>query len=318
MTRAHLYRPPFPLRHGDLHTVMAPIRRLGDPGFARERIATPDDDFLDLDWVASGRSRAVILSHGLEGSSSKPYMRGMARALDRAGWDVCAWNYRGCSGVPNRAARTYHSGSTDDLGVVIEHVLARGYEQLALVGFSLGGNMTVLYAGQQGDAIDRRIVAAVGFSVPGHLGASAHQLAKPRNRIYMLRFLRSLRQKLTWLDERYPGLVDLSGYDQIRTFEEFDERYTAPLHGFDGAADYWDQCSIGATIHRIDVPTLIVNAQDDPFLDTDAHPIEDAQRNPDVTFELPRFGGHVGFVDFADDGLYWSERRARSFLEQFG
>lgn len=310
------YRPPLCLRSGHLQTIAASSFRRSDPGlFTRERIDTPDGDFLDLDWTRTGNGRVAVLSHGLEGNSRRPYMVGMARMLSRCGWDVVAWNERSCSGEMNRTLRMYHNGSTDDLHLVVRHALAAGaYDALGLVGFSLGANLSLLYLGQQGDALDPRVRAAAAFSAPCDLAASADALASWQNRLYMVQFLRSLHEKVRLKMAALPGRLSDEGYGRIRTFREFDDRYTAPLHGFRDAADYYEQCSSGTLLHRITVPALIVNALDDPFLAGGCYPAAQAAASRHVHFEMPASGGHVGFMEFAGDGAYWSERRAAAFL----
>ncbi len=310
------YRPPRWLRNGHVQSVWPTLFRrvaLREPEV--ERLETPDDDFLVLDWYRQGRDRLAILCHGLEGHSRRPYIRGMARALLNAGWDVLAWNYRSCGGVMNRQLRFYHSGATEDLACVVSHVLDQyRYRQLTLVGFSMGGNLALVYLGQQGSNLDERIRGAATFSVPCDLAGSAGQLAEPRNRLYMSRFLKELRVKMAAKAELFPGRISTDGYERIRSFKEFDDRYTAPLHGFRDAEDYWWQCSSSRFIGSIEVPALIVNARDDPFLSPGCYPVAAIRDNPRLVMEMPQWGGHVGFVSARGRGEYWSERRAVQFL----
>jgi predicted alpha/beta-fold hydrolase len=312
------YRPPFLLRNGLLQTVFPTLLRSSPPSFyQRERINTPDDDFLDLDWARTGSSRIAVLSHGLEGNSRRPYMTGMARMLNRRGWDALAWNYRSCSGEINRRLRMYHNGSIDDLDLVVNHVLWTGsYETVALVGFSLGGNLTLVYLGARARAIDRCVRRAVVFSAPCDLESSARELARPKNRIYMNQFLASLHGKIRAKMALHPGRIDDRDFHLIRDFQGFDDRYTAPIHGFRDAHDYWTQCSSRQFIPAIRIPTLIVNALDDPFLGRACFPFDEASASRHVWLETPDRGGHVGFMEFNSDGSYWSERRALEFLEQ--
>jgi predicted alpha/beta-fold hydrolase len=313
------YRPPRLLANGHLQTVYPTLfRRPGGISYRRERMETDDGDFIDLDWSASASPsrRVAIISHGLEGHTRRAYVLGMARALNRAGWDVLAWNQRGCSGEPNRTFRFYHNGVTDDLQRVIDHAKATGrYDEAALVGFSLGGNLTLLHLGQQGERIDPLVSRAVAISVPCDLAASADEIARWQNRLYLKRFLIDLHVKIRWKMERFPELIDDDGYDRIRDFHDFDDRYTAPVHGFRDAADYWARCSCKPHIPRIAVPTLIVNARNDPFLPPSCYPVAEAKANPMVTLLIPERGGHVGFVSFNRQGCYWSEEVALRFLE---
>ncbi len=311
------YRPPWWLRNGHLQSIYPSLmRKVDEPHFRRERVVTPDDDFLDIDWAQQGCGRCVILSHGLEGHSRRPYMLGMARAALDQQWDVVSWNFRSCSGEPNRQLASYHSGETQDLAYVVELALRRGYSEVALIGFSIGGNKTLLYLGRERDVVPVPVKAAVVFSVPCDLTSSSAQLAKPVNALYMKNFLRSFREKLGQKAEMYPGQISMQGFDQIRTFQEFDSRYTAPMNGFNSAEEYWAKSSSKPYIKAIRVPTLLVSAKDDPFLTPACFPVNEAEQNPHVFLEAPDYGGHVGFMSVGENGRYWSEHRAMSFLAQ--
>jgi hypothetical protein len=310
------YVPPLPFRNGHLQTIYPTLfRRVNGFAYERERLHTPDDDFLDLDWLRGGHDRVAIISHGLEGSTDRSYVRGMARALHRHDWDVLAWNYRGCSGPPNRQLRTYHSGATDDLDLVVQHALRQGYGMGALVGFSLGGNLTLKYLGERGTAVDERIRRAAVFSVPVDLDAASRRLDGRSNWIYSLRFLVTLRQKARAKQEQFPdalAALDPSAIKQLRTF---DDVFTAPTHGFEDAADYYARSSSKPLLPAITVPTLLVSAADDPFLPDACYPEAAARASDVLHLEVPRYGGHVGFVAFGAHGTYWSEQRAAAFLE---
>jgi len=312
------YRPPRWLPGSHLQTVYPTLfRRLPPAGYRRERLETDDGDYLDLDWAETGGDtrRVAILSHGLEGHTHRAYIVGMARALVRAGWDVLAWNQRSCAGEPNRTFRLYHNGATDDLQRVIDHARGTGrYDKAALVGFSLGGNLTLLHLGRQGDRIDPLVGCAVVISVPCDLKAGAERMARWDNALYMKRFLRDLHVKVRWKMEQFPGRIDDRGYGEIRDFKTFDDRYTAPMHGFRDAEDYWARCSCKQHIPEIGVPTLIVNALNDPFLPPACHPVAETEANPLVTLLSPESGGHVGFVSFNRDECYWSELVTAAFL----
>jgi predicted alpha/beta-fold hydrolase len=282
----------------------------------RERLELPDGDFLDLDWAAENASeRLVLLTHGLEGSSRNTYIQGMARACLREGWDVLAWNFRGCSGEPNRLLVSYHSGATWDLEAVLKHALATGrYRRVDLIGFSLGGNMTLKFLGDKGEGVDPRVGCAVTFSVPCHLSSSSQQLGNWKNRIYMSRFLRSLRAKIRDKIRRFPGQVEDLGLEQMRTFGEFDEAYTAPIHGFRSAEDYWEKASSIYVLGRIAIPTLMVNARNDPFLAPPCFPGHEVRENAHFHLDTPLNGGHLGFSADGDSVLCGAEVRALRFL----
>jgi len=310
------YRPPLLLGNGHLQTIFpALFRKVAGVVYRRERIPTPDDDFLDLDWAATGSRRLAVIAHGLEGNSSRSYILGMVKALRTGGWDAVVWNARGCSGEPNRTLRFTHSGATEDLDTVLAHVLAtRPHEQIALAGFSLGGNVTLKYLGERGSQLDPRIRKAVAFSVPCDLQSGSLRLAGRANQVYMRHFLSSLRGKIRAKMPRASGKIDDRNYERLRTFKDFDDRYTAPLHGFADAEDYWRQSSCAPFLINIPIPTLLINARNDPFLANRCFPVEEAGANPMLHLETPSSGGHVGFITFNKGGEYWSESRTVGFL----
>ncbi len=311
-----VYRPPLFFKNGHVQTVFPTLFRKFDSSFyVRERIYTPDKDFLDLDWSSVGSDGLAIISHGLEGNSYRPYVIGMVKALNNSGWDALAWNYRTCSGETNRQLRMYHNGTTDDLDLVVKHAAEiKKYKSIALIGFSMGGNLSLIYLGEKGDKVDPLIKCAVVFSVPCDLEESSYQLAKPVNRIYMKRFLILLHKKVKAKMEVMPDRINDHNYHLIKNFKDFDDRYTAPIHGFKNAEDYWRKCSSRFFIHKIKVKTLIVNAENDPFLGRKCYPYKEVSGNKYISMEVPASGGHVGFIEFNKERLYWSEKRAIAFL----
>jgi predicted alpha/beta-fold hydrolase len=309
---------PFYLFNGHLQTILPGIlRSVDEVTYKRERIATPDHDFLDLDWsvAATPSDKLVIVSHGLEGDSYRPYVKGMVKAANQGGLDALAWNYRSCSGEPNLLLSSYHLGATADLDLVIRYALSKKkYRSVYLIGFSAGGNITLKYLGEAPEKVPAEVEKAVAFSVPCDLKSSAAQIAKPQNRIYLRRFLNSLRLKL---EQKLPiahGRFDLAYYGSIKDFEAFDNRYTAPLHGFASAEDYYAKCSSKPYLRSIQIPTLLVNAKNDPFLSEDCFPVKEAEANPNFYLEIPLEGGHVGFAQDFLQGIYYSEARAMRFL----
>ena len=306
------YTRPSVLFSRHLETIYPALLRTVDLEYQRERVSTPDGDFLDLDWIKQGSEKLVVISHGLEGNSHRAYMKGMARVFSKNGFDVLAWNFRGCSDEMNRLLRFYHSGATEDLDCVVAHAQRQGYTEINLVGFSLGGNLTLKYLGERKPHPE--ITRTVVFSVPMDLHTSCVKISKPGNIVYSKRFLNSLKEKVIRKSRVMSGL-DLTGIDKINTLMSFDDRYTAPLHGFQGAIDYYTKCSSLHFIDTITIPTLIVNAQNDPFLSDQCYPLAKYKNHPLIIFENPRHGGHVGFAQFNKNGLYWSEERALAFLK---
>ena len=313
------YEAPWFLRNGHAQTVYPAIgRRVREVTYERKRLELDDGDFMDLDWSrAGGRrvGRVVVVAHGLEGSAQAVYVKGMVRAFNRRAWDAVALNFRGCSGEPNRLLRCYHSGVTDDLWRVAEHVARAGYDHVALVGFSLGGNVLLKLLGELGEGGPSWLAGGVGISVPVDLKSSAEAMARAVNRPYMKRFLTDLLAKIRARQARFPKELDDSGYGDVRTFRHFDDRYTAPLHGFRDAEDYWARCSARPGLGAIRRPALLLNAVDDPFLAPPCFPHGIAAGHEWFHLEAPVHGGHVGFVGGglrADE--YFSERRALEFL----
>lgn len=310
------YKSNFFFKNRHVHTVFACfVRNMPKVPYVRERIVTPDEDFLDLDWIAKDSKKLAIISHGLEGSSRSKYVFGMVSNLYKAGIDCVAWNFRGCSGEANKKLKSYHSGTTDDLETVINYAISKGkYEEIYLVGFSLGGNVTLKYVGEKGDQIPSVVKKAVAISAPCDLRSAVKSLARKGNIVYMKRFLRQLKRKLKAKKKLFPDALTLRGYRKIKNFMEYDRIYTAPIHGFNSAEEYWDKCSSRQFIPDIRIPTLLLNAKDDPFLGKDCFPYEEAQHSEYFFLETSKHGGHVGFIDFRKKGSYWSEKRTLEFL----
>ncbi|MGK0475824.1 MAG: putative alpha/beta-fold hydrolase [Oleispira sp.] len=315
------YRPPCLLANGYVQSILPSlVRRVDCTHFQRERLNTDDGDFLDLDWSKASPSNMgktlLIISHGLEGHSRRPYVAGIAREANIQGWDALAWNFRSCSGEMNKTLRFYHSGATDDLQRVIEYAHGLGYQHIHLVGFSMGGNLSLLHVGRQGRDLPTYVKSVVAFSVPCDLAASSRRLAERKNKIFMWRFLKDLRVKIDAKALNFPEDVSIDDYHQIKNFQQFDDRYTAPIHGFDSAADYWARSSCKPVLKDIRIPALLVNALNDPFLPRPCFPYEEAQQSEWLSLEVPRSGGHVGFIELNNRQAYWMERRVVKFVLQ--
>jgi predicted alpha/beta-fold hydrolase len=310
------YKRPWYLFHAHLETIWpALLRRVPPQPYRRERIQTDDDDFLDLDWLQAGHKRLVIISHGLEGDTSRHYVTGMAKAVHGEGFDVLAWNFRGCGGEINRQPRFTHNGATEDLDAVIIHALVSGnYNSIALGGFSMGGNLTLMYLGREADKVPDEVKAAVCFSVPCDLAAASSRLAEGSNTIYMKRFMRLMGQKVRHQSENCPAEVPCDDYHRLKTFADFDGRYTAPLHGFRDVHHYWQSCSSSQYLDRIRAPAWIVNARNDPFLSLSCFPDVTFHKNHLVSLISSEHGGHCGFAASDTHQTYWSERVAVSLL----
>lgn len=269
------------------------FRKVDGFSYTRERLELPDGDFLDLDWVRGGARKLVLLSHGLEGNSGRAYMRGTAGHFIGAGWDVLAWNCRSCSGEINRLPRFYHHADTDDIRAVIDHAVT-GYDEVVLVGYSMGGSISLNYLAAAGK-VPASVLGAVVFSVPVVLYSSVVALSQKGNGFYRKRFMEKLKVKMKIKAGMFPDILDITGLDEISYFEEFDNRFTAPLHGFENADHFYREGSVLNKLANIERPVLIVNAIDDPFLGEECYPIDLCEHLPHVFIETPRKGGHVGF-----------------------
>lgn len=308
--QASSYTPPWYLWGSDLQTIAPQLRRVQNAAYRRERLELQDGDFVDLDWSQQSARRLAIVAHGMEGHSRRPYMLNMVHAFNGAGWDALAWNMRACSGETNRVPGFYHAGLTADLAAVIEHVCALdGYDAIVLVGFSLGGNLILKYLGEQGSVLPSAICGGITFSVPCDLAQSAVEIHRWRNRFYLWRFMRHLRAKVKNKAAALPGLIDASGIDEIADLYAFDGRYTAPVHGYTSAEEYWRLNSCRAFLPSIRVPALIANAANDSFLAGACYP--QGADFPYVHWEVPAAGGHVGFP--LRGGGSWMEQRALEF-----
>lgn len=325
------YEPPARLWNGHLQTIIPSLFRKVTVDYVRERIDTPDDDFLDLDWAYSNRSRTgvpaeadellkplIILSHGLEGSSTSTYLAGMVRHLTRSGFDCLAWNARSCSGEMNRQQRFYHVGDTGDLHHVIQHAFSKGYSTIYLIGFSAGGNVTLKYLGEHAGEVHPAIKKAVTFSVPLDLIGSTRRLERWDSLVYNYRFNRTLKRKVLQKAALMPGVFQTEAVSRARSVREFDALFTAPMNGFRDVTDYYTRSSSLQFVPDIRVPTLIVNAKNDPFLSPECFPETMARELPNVWMEFPEQGGHCGFASktssISGHQPYWSEERAVSFL----
>ncbi len=307
------YKKPKWLFNSHLETIYPAIFRkveLQKPEL--ERIPTSDGDFLDLDWYRSGNSKLVIISHGLEGNSLRAYMKGMAKVFIQNGFDALTWNFRGCGEEINNQVIFYHSGATYDLDFVFNHA-QKNYQEIYLVGFSLGGNLTLKYLGEKKSSIPK-LKKGVAISVPLHLKSSAEKISSIGNTLYSKRFLKTLKEKVVKKSLAHPGKIPVGALRNIKTLSDFDDYFTGPLHGFADALEYYEVNSSLYFLDQIEIPTLILNAQNDPFLSTKCFPIPLAKKLEKVFFEFPKYGGHVGFSPADSELPYYSEQRAIEFI----
>ncbi|MGE0042212.1 MAG: YheT family hydrolase [Vicinamibacterales bacterium] len=270
-------------------------------------------------WQADRGARpTVLLLHGLEGSSDAHYVRGMAEKAWRRGWNVVRLNQRNCGGTEHLTPRLYHSGLTADPRAVLEQLAAGGLDRFAVAGYSLGGNLALKLAGEFGDRHPAWLRAVAAVSPVLELETCVQAIERPENRIYEWNFCRGLQQRMRRKARAWPGAFDLDGLWRIWSIRRFDERYTAPHHGFDGASDYYHRASALRVAGRIAVPALVITAADDPFVPPGPFHAPALADNPRVTTVITPFGGHCGFVaepgPAGDDDGYWAEATVIDFV----
>ena len=278
---------------GHLQTIAASLLPPPRVALRRERWETPDGDFVDVDFAGDpGAGRTVILFHGLEGCSDSHYARGIAAHAAQRGWRIALPHFRGCSGEINRKPRAYHSGDSDE----VDWLLRRFSSPVWAIGVSLGGNALLKWLGERGEAARGVVRRAAAVSAPLDLAAAGEALDRGLNRLlYTAHFLSTLRPKSLAKLAAFPGLYDAGAVKAARTFRAFDNLVTAPLHGFRDVDDYWTRASCGQWLDSIRVPTLVLNARNDPFLPQENLLAAARKAAPCVLLEFPRTGGHVGF-----------------------
>ena len=294
------YRAPGWLPGGNLQTIwpakLSRRRHGPQPEWRRERWATPDGDFVDVDFVdASAAAPMLVLFHGLEGSSQSHYAAAFADAARAAGWALALPHFRGCSGELNLAPRAYHSGDHEEVGWILARLRAQRGGPLFAAGVSLGGNALLRWAEEAGTAAAETVVAVAAISSPLDLSAAGHAIDRGFNRqVYTRMFLSTMKPKALAKWRQHPGLFDRRRLAAARTLYEFDDVFTAPLHGFRSAADYWSRASAKPHLRRLRVPALLLNARNDPFVPAASLPGRHDVA-PGVTLWQPAHGGHVGF-----------------------
>ena len=310
------FKPAWWLPGPHLQTLFPHIfRKQSPPALTRERIELDDGDFLDIDWSGNNSGPLVLLLHGLEGSIRSHYATGLMNSLSRCGFQVVLLNFRGCSGEPNRLPRSYHSGDTDDVDTILGRLVKQNPQRpVYTVGTSLGGNVLLKWLGENPD--QTLVKKAVAISVPFELHIAAHRLERGVSRLYQAHLLYKLRRSTRSKAARMALPIDVNCLSRVKSFRQFDDQVTAPLHGFDGVDDYYRRASSRPFIKNIKTPTLILHALDDPFMTPAAVP-EDDELGPGVQLELSESGGHVGFVGgiLPWKPRYWIDARVCTYLQ---
>lgn len=281
-------------RKGHFETIWPVIKPTKKPAYLRKTITLSDGDFLDIDTINNQYSKAIIFLHGLEGSSNSHYIKRFVNYFSKKEFNIYVVNFRSCSGRNNLKLQSYHSGATHDLYDVLNQLVINVNKSIYMIGFSLGANVLLNFLCEP-NAQNYAIRGAAAISVPADLAGCANQLASAENQIYMKRFLNSLNKKIIAKSKQFPNQLSVQHINTLKTFYQWDNEYTAPIHGFGSAQEYYQQCSSLFKLNQIHTPVLILNAQNDPFLNRDSILIK--TDNPLVTVENPLNGGHCGFLN---------------------
>ncbi len=313
MTDKYLnYKPSIFFRNGQFNTIYTALfRKPETPIWSRVRIETPDGDFFDTDQILQNNRQLVIILHGLEGSTSSQYMIGLSSFLSENQFDVIAVNHRSCSGEMNRLKTMYNSGFTNDLHQLVTENETT-YEAIFIVGFSLGGNIVLKYINDGIYPQSPKVKRVVGVSVPIHLSNCLQEIIKPKNKMYDKMFKRSLISKLKLKHKQFPKEVPIEKLDEVKTLWHIDEFFTGPMHGYDGAEHYYESCSSLQFLAKTQIPLMLINAQDDPFLSADCYPYRFSDEHPYFELVAPKHGGHVGF--YTKGKVFWHEKLIADFF----
>ena len=312
------YQPPHFFNNSHVQTILPSyMRRRENVEYERENFDTPDGDVLLLDWSRCGQEtdRLLIINHGLCGHTQRHYVLSLVKSFNLIGWDCLAWNYRGTGISGGEKLQFTTNDSTHELDWVTRHAIATGgYKKVAFSGYSMGGNLCLLYLGRHAAELPQEIVGAAVFCATIDLTASSQMFNTTIGRLYARHFLQKLLQMIVVMHKKFPDEIDISKLDQVKTMDDFDEVFTAPLMGYANAKDYWEKGSSSRWLDKIQVPTLVVNPRNDPFLAGDCFPVQAAEENPNLFLEMPDGGGHCGFITMGFDREWWPAFRAKEFL----
>ncbi len=292
------------------------FRKVNGVNYTRERLELSDGDFVDLDWSKSSENnkKLAIFTHGFLGNSTRPYLLGGVKSFNSANYDALAWNHRGVSGENNRFEKITTHGSSGDLEEVINHALSKNkYSEIILVGYSKGGNISMKYAGEKSANIPSEIKKIIAISSPTDLQGSVDVMGKKG--FYTERFKTKLLKFLLNRSELIDNQI-LKEIPKMKYLDDITDHYIAPLHGFRDGRDYYEQCAAMHVVDKITVPTFILNAKNDPVLSESCAMLEVAKKSDYIFSEFPNHGGHCGFYQPNNDGIYWGDRRMIEFVVQ--
>lgn len=311
------YKSPLFFCNSHLQTIYPSYaRKLEKVDYTREIFTAPDKMKIYLDWSKVGADRLVIVSHGLCGNTNRHYALSTVKTFNADGWDALAWNYRGTGPTPMEDSSSMTTNdSSNHLGWVVEHAIHMGhYKKVVLVGFSMGGNLNVLYLSREAASVPDEVLGSVSFCATIDVNASSRCFDSLMGNVYFRYFKKRLKRIVLSIEEVCPGSVkNLSRLDSVANIQEYDDLFMAPLAGFRNAEDYWTKSSAWRWLGKLQVPSLIVNPKNDPFLAGKCYPIDEARSNDNLFLEMPENGGHCGFFNYGH-GEWWPMTRAREFV----
>lgn len=313
------YAPTLPFKNGHLNTMYRPLFMKDLCSYDRKRITTWDADFIDLDFSFVGSKTLVLLIHGLEGSSESKYMSSNSNYLNNKGLDTVCFNLRSCSGEDNLLLSTYHSGKTEDVDFIVKHLLENyNYENIVIIGFSLGGNLTLKYLGEYQEILSSKIKGGIAISVPVDITSAELEMDKLKNKLYVEVFFKTLKNKVLEKAYKFPEYnLDQEKLFKATKFKHIEHLYTVPVFGFESPEDYWKKASSKPYLPKIDRPTLLINAKDDTFLSPECYPRKEALESDFFYLEVTDYGGHVGFINSIKlQENTWLEERIAKFIEE--
>jgi uncharacterized protein len=306
---------PWYLRNAHIQTILPSLfRKVNDINYQRERLELPDGDFIDLDWSRVASKKLCVVLHGLESNAQRAYIKGIVRALNDHNTDVVVLNFRSCSGTLNRHLGAYHIGMTDDLWFLVQQLSLKHYQSIDFAGVSLGGNVLLKFLGEYADKLPTNCSKAFALSVPCHLVSSTKKIEKSSNWLYQRKFLRSLKVKIRQKRSLFTKNLNFNQVINASTLSQFDEYFTAPVHGFLDSTDFYEKSSSLQFIPKIKIETLLINAEDDPFLTPLCMPKKESQENDKFIFLSVKQGGHVGFCQKINQRTYWQEQQMIRFF----
>ncbi|MDX6746048.1 alpha/beta fold hydrolase [Polaribacter sp. PL03] len=313
------FSPTLPFKNSHFNTMYRPLFMKDVCNYKRKRITTWDKDFIDLDFSFVGSKTLVLLIHGLEGSSESKYIASNSNYLNKKGLDTVCFNLRSCSGEDNLLLSTYHSGKTEDVDFVVNYLLDNyNYDSVLIVGFSLGGNLTLKYLGEYQQTLSEKIKGGVAVSVPIDIASAEIEMEKLKNKLYIEMFFKTMKNKILEKAYKFPEYkLDKEQVFKATKFKHLEHLYTVPVFGFKSPEDYWRKASSKPYLAKIDRPTLLINAKDDTFLSAECYPRKEAIQSNYFYLEIPDYGGHCGFMSsFKPQDNNWLEERITRFMEE--